>query len=84
MNMLTMFRSELDRQNIITIDVHLDVTPDSMLLLQAASEVVEEEGFGQLLQDVRDRIDVIEGLHRTRELTVRLFHCCITKFLIIL
>jgi len=41
-----------------------------MLILRAAREVVEEEGFDDLLDSVRDRIDAIESLHRTRELTV--------------
>jgi hypothetical protein len=41
-----------------------------MLTLQAAIEVVKEEGFEELLNGVRDRIDEIESLHRTRELTV--------------
>jgi len=46
-----------------------------MLILRAAREVVEEEGFDDLLDSVRDRIDAIESLHRTRELTVSaLFH----------
>jgi hypothetical protein len=40
-----------------------------MVTLQAAIEVVEEEGFEELLNGVRDRIDEIESLHRTRELT---------------
>ncbi|PVF95252.1 hypothetical protein CPB86DRAFT_711561 [Serendipita vermifera] len=65
------FLEELDRLNIITIDIHLGVRPDSTLILQAAREVVEEEGFDDLLQDVRDRIDEIESLHRTRELTFK-------------
>ena len=34
------------------------------------AEVVEEEGFDDMLQGVRDRVDEIESLHRTRELTV--------------
>lgn len=42
-----------------------------MLILHAAQEVVAEEGFEDLLNNVRDRIDEIESLHRTRELTVR-------------
>lgn len=41
-----------------------------MLTLQAAREVVMEEGFDELLDGVRERIDEIESLHRTRELTV--------------
>lgn len=46
-----------------------NIRPDSMLILQAARQVVEEEGFDQLLDDVRERVDEIESLHRTRELT---------------
>ncbi|KAH9996647.1 hypothetical protein BJV74DRAFT_877369 [Russula compacta] len=61
----------LDRANIITIDINHDVRPDSMLILQAAREVVEEEGFDDLLDSVRTRIDEIESLHRTRELTFK-------------
>lgn len=48
-----------------------NVRPDSMLVLHVAREVVEEEGFAEILANVRDRIDEIESLHRTRELTVR-------------
>jgi hypothetical protein len=62
--------AELDRLNIITIDTHLDVRPDSMALLRAAREVVEEPDFQEVLDSVRERVDAIESLHRTRELTV--------------
>jgi len=65
------FLEELDRANIISIDINHDVRPDSMLILQAAREVVEEEGFDDLLDSVRERIDEIESLHRTRELTFK-------------
>jgi hypothetical protein len=51
--------------------VHHDVRPDSMLTLHAAREVVNAEGFQELLDGVRGRVDEIESLHRTRELTVR-------------
>ncbi|KAG8822121.1 hypothetical protein FRB91_003316 [Serendipita sp. 411] len=67
----TDFMEELDRINIITIDTEMGVRPDSMLILQAAREVVQEDGFDELLQSVRDRIDEIESLHRTRELTFK-------------
>ncbi|QRV98144.1 hypothetical protein RhiJN_26163 [Ceratobasidium sp. AG-Ba] len=67
----TDFLDGLDHLNIISIDVHHDIRPDSMLTLQAAREVVEEEGFDELLEGVRDRIDEIESLHRTRELTFK-------------
>ncbi|KAJ6593510.1 hypothetical protein B0H19DRAFT_1205053 [Mycena capillaripes] len=65
------FLEELDRANIIAIDVQHDVRPDSMLILHAARQVVEEEGFDDILDNVRDRIDEIESLHRTRELTFK-------------
>ncbi|KAF7315154.1 hypothetical protein MIND_00029800 [Mycena indigotica] len=65
------FLEELDRANIIAIDVEHEVRPDSMLILQAAREVCDEEGFDELLDNVRDRIDEIESLHRTRELTFK-------------
>jgi hypothetical protein len=64
------FDVELDRLNIIFIDIRLGVRPDSTIILQAAREVVEEEGFDKLLQDVKDRIDEVESLERTREITV--------------
>ena len=41
-----------------------------MALLWAAREVVEEPGFQEVLDSVRERVDAIESLHRTRELTV--------------
>lgn len=41
-----------------------------MLILRAAQEIVAEDGFDEVLDNVRDRIDEIESLHRTRELTV--------------
>ncbi|KAI0669686.1 hypothetical protein C8Q78DRAFT_1095132 [Trametes maxima] len=65
------FMDELDRKNIISIDINHDVTPDSWLILHAAEEVVGEEGFDDLLDSVRDRVDEIESLHRTRELTFK-------------
>ncbi|THH01333.1 hypothetical protein EW026_g1355 [Hermanssonia centrifuga] len=65
------FLELLDHANIIAIDINHNVTPDSLLLLRAAREVVEEEGFDEMLDDVRDRVDEIESLHRTRELTFK-------------
>ncbi|KAG5652847.1 hypothetical protein H0H81_003409 [Sphagnurus paluster] len=63
--------TDLDRMNIIAIDINHNVRPDSMLILLAAQEVVAEDGFEELLTNVRDRIDEIESLHRTRELTFK-------------
>lgn len=52
--------------------VNHDVRLDSALMLCAAREVVEEEGFEEMLDSVRARVDEIESLHRTNEVTVRL------------
>src|SRR5258706_139929 len=49
---------------------HVDVRPDSMAVLRAAREVVEEPDFQEVLDSVRKRVDDIESLHRTRELRV--------------
>ncbi|KAF8911485.1 hypothetical protein CPB84DRAFT_920164 [Gymnopilus junonius] len=65
------FMEELDRLNIISIDIQHNVRPDSNLILHAAQEVCGEDGFDDLLDNVRDRIDEIESLHRTRELTFK-------------
>ncbi|KAI0741150.1 hypothetical protein C8Q76DRAFT_823140 [Earliella scabrosa] len=67
------FLDELDRKNIINIDTNHDVMPDSMLMLRAAEQVVAEEGFEALLRSSLARVDEVESLQRTRELTVR-FH----------
>lgn len=55
----------------LSSQIQHNVRPDSNLILYAAQEVASENGFEELLQNVRDRIDEIESLHRTRELTVR-------------
>jgi len=65
------FLEDLDKLNIISIDIEHNVRPDSMLILRSAREVAAEEGFQELLDGVRARIDEIESLHRTRELTFK-------------
>ncbi|CUA71696.1 hypothetical protein RSOLAG22IIIB_04742 [Rhizoctonia solani] len=65
------FINQLDHLNIISIDINQDIQLDSMLTLEAAREVVNTEGFDELLEGVRDRVDEIESLHRTRELTFK-------------
>jgi len=65
------FLEELDNDNIISIDVDHNVRLDSALLLCAAREVVEAEGFDEMLDNVRARVDEIESLHRTRELSFK-------------
>ncbi|EUC55538.1 AAA domain protein, putative [Rhizoctonia solani AG-3 Rhs1AP] len=63
--------NQLDHLNIISIDINHDIRLDSMLTFEAARDIVSEEGFDELLKGVRDRVDEIESLHRTRELTAR-------------
>lgn len=41
-----------------------NVQPDSMLIFRAALDIVEKEGFDELLEDVRCRIKEIENLRR--------------------
>ncbi|KAM5542961.1 hypothetical protein V8D89_003345 [Ganoderma adspersum] len=65
------FMDELDRKNIITIDINHDLTPDSMLILRAAEEVCAEEGFDELLEGVRRRVDEIQSSQRIREVTFK-------------
>jgi len=67
----TDFIDSLDNLNLISIDIKHDVSIDSMVVLHAAREVVEEEGFDEVLDAVRERVDEIESLHRTRELTFK-------------
>ncbi|GAA5909284.1 hypothetical protein JCM6882_003788 [Rhodosporidiobolus microsporus] len=62
---------DLDAWHIINIDRFHNVRPDSRLMLSAFKEVAREEDFQEKLDNVRDRVDAIESLHRTRELTVK-------------
>ncbi|KAL7413580.1 hypothetical protein BDY24DRAFT_406961 [Mrakia frigida] len=61
------FLMPLDHKNIVSIDVNHRVRPDSRLTLSAIRTIVSEEGFDELLDGVRARIDEIESLHRTSE-----------------
>ncbi|WVQ82082.1 hypothetical protein IAT38_004210 [Cryptococcus sp. DSM 104549] len=65
------FLDPLDHYHIISIDLHHHVRPDSMLLLRAAQQVVAVDGFDDALDETRDRVDQIEGLHRQNELTIK-------------
>ncbi|ORY32864.1 hypothetical protein BCR39DRAFT_557421 [Naematelia encephala] len=58
-------------QDLDHLHVHHHVRIDSTLLLRAAQQVINEEGFDEALDVTRDRIDQIEGLHRQNELTVK-------------
>ncbi|KAG2067008.1 hypothetical protein BDR04DRAFT_1028764 [Suillus decipiens] len=58
------YLEELDRLDVVYIDMNSNVQPDSMLVLRAALDVVEKEGFDELLEDVRCRIKEIGNLRR--------------------
>ncbi|GAA5972701.1 hypothetical protein JCM11641_002982 [Rhodosporidiobolus odoratus] len=62
---------DLDSWHVINVDRFHNVRPDSRLMLSAFKEIVAQEGFQERLDSVRDRIDEIESLHRTSELTVK-------------
>ena len=61
----------LDRQHMVCIDVNHVVRPDSRLMLNVFRSICTEEGFQEELDAVRARVDEIESLHRTAELTVK-------------
>ncbi|CEL61375.1 hypothetical protein RSOLAG1IB_09978 [Rhizoctonia solani AG-1 IB] len=65
------FLARLDQMNIISIDVHHQVQLDSMLTLEAAREVVDDPEFEPMLKGVIARVDELESLGRTRELTFK-------------
>ncbi len=76
------FMQKLDQLNIITIvrligrirknscnqDSNANVRPDSRAMMNAFREIVAEDDFQDNLDNVKDRCDAIESLHRTREL----------------
>ncbi|GAA5858845.1 hypothetical protein JCM8547_005010 [Rhodosporidiobolus lusitaniae] len=62
---------DLDAWHILNVDRFHNVRPDSRLMLSAFKAVAQEEDFQEKLDNVRDRIDAIESLHRTSELTVK-------------
>ncbi|KAH7334887.1 hypothetical protein B0J17DRAFT_93070 [Rhizoctonia solani] len=65
------FIGQLDRLNIISIDTDHNVRLGSMLTLEAAREIISQEAFDELLEGVRGRIEEVESLYRTRELTFK-------------
>lgn len=62
------FMQRLDSLNIVTIDTDCNVRADSHAMMQAFREICAEPDFQQNLDNVKDRCDAVESLHRTREL----------------
>lgn len=62
------FIKDYDHANIFTIDSKGLVRADSVPMMNAFREVVNEKGFDEYLHKTLDRISAIESLGRTREI----------------
>ncbi|KAI0008850.1 hypothetical protein F4779DRAFT_418778 [Xylariaceae sp. FL0662B] len=62
---------EHDHNNIFTIDSDGKVQADSVAMQNAMREVCNLKGFDKHLRETLDRLDEIESLQRTRELTLK-------------
>lgn len=58
----------LDHDNIIMIDDHHNVKADSKILQNIFEEIVNSEGFEELLDNVCERVEEVDKEQRTREL----------------
>ncbi|ORX37880.1 hypothetical protein BD324DRAFT_623651 [Kockovaella imperatae] len=67
----TDFIEPLDAYQVIAIDRRHRIRLDSTLMLRAVERAIAEEGFDDLLDQTRARVDEIEGLHRQNELTIK-------------
>lgn len=65
------FIQRYDQVNIFTIDSAANVRADSVPMMNAFREIVEEEGFEELLRGTLKRIAEIESLGRTREVVAK-------------
>ncbi|KAI1378029.1 hypothetical protein F4677DRAFT_414250 [Hypoxylon crocopeplum] len=65
------FLKALDHINIVTIDSHSMVQADSVAMQNAFRAICSRPGFDEHLQETLDRLDELESLARTRELTVK-------------
>ncbi|KAE8381347.1 hypothetical protein BDV26DRAFT_255790 [Aspergillus bertholletiae] len=67
----TDFMQKLDQMNIVAIDAHAMVRADSMPMQNAFRSVCGEDGFEEQLEGTLERLDELESLGRTTELTVK-------------
>ncbi|CAG8399181.1 unnamed protein product [Penicillium salamii] len=65
------FLPKLDQMNIIAIDAHGIVRAGSMRMQNAFRAISNGSGFAARLQDTKDRLDELESLGRTTELTLK-------------
>ncbi|KAI0101024.1 hypothetical protein GGR51DRAFT_563673 [Nemania sp. FL0031] len=62
---------EHEHNNIFTINSDGMVQADSVAMQHAMREICEQEGFDEHLRATLDRLDEIESLQRTREITLK-------------
>ncbi|KAJ8120006.1 hypothetical protein ONZ43_g3178 [Nemania bipapillata] len=62
---------EHEHNNIFTINSDGMVQADSVAMQHAMREICEQDGFDQHLRATLDRLDEIESLQRTREITLK-------------
>lgn len=65
------FIQRLDHINIFTIDANCMVQADSVVMQNIFREICGREGFEQFLQATLRRLDDLESLRRTREITLK-------------
>ncbi|PWY92470.1 hypothetical protein BO70DRAFT_376141 [Aspergillus heteromorphus CBS 117.55] len=65
------FIQDYDHENIFTIDSRAMVRADSVPMQNAFEEICSQEGFDEHLEGTLTRINDIESLGRTRELTIK-------------
>lgn len=65
------FIQQLDHANIFAIDSTTKVRADSVPMQNAFREIVTAEGFDAHLKETLEKLDELESLGRTRELTVK-------------
>ncbi|KAI1764734.1 hypothetical protein GGR53DRAFT_530277 [Hypoxylon sp. FL1150] len=65
------FLKALDHMNIVTIDSNSMVQADSVAMQNAFRAMCSQPGFDEHLEETMERLDELESLARTRELTVK-------------
>ncbi|CAG8640885.1 8072_t:CDS:2, partial [Paraglomus occultum] len=74
------FHRRLDHDNIIVIDNDNNVTADSKMLMNIFEEIVNSEGFDDLLKNVISRIEEVDKEQRTREIVWSSKNTQVVKF----
>lgn len=59
---------DLDAANIVTIDEHRNIRPDSVITARIMKEMCEDKELAKKLENVQNRLDAVDQENRTREL----------------